>query len=128
MKFDNKKILKTALLEAREEIFCEPKYTFTKKDLVRLGEIGQFETGHAGIGNYEYSTAFVVFLPEKTNFIIEDTDKTGTHQLQTTEYYFDELIEEYQKKPDVFADGISRILKILINDKNLKDTLNTILS
>jgi len=123
----------TALREANEELRCNPYFEFRPKDIRPFKFVGYFdcvtqsETSH----NVEYSTAYVVAVPEDRNVSVWDTDKEGERKLEVRCVSLGELLEEFKNdknEPKSFADGASRILQKLVEERSLKSEFSELLA
>lgn len=127
-----------AIREANEEVhFIKSEFSFSKKHLRCIGEVGTFSTGldQPLAINREYSSFFLAEVPEGViqlsendnlqDFLyMEDTVGIGGQtidmkiealQLLT----FEELFKDYRLEPGKFADGIARVLKRLEKEPGL---------
>lgn len=112
----------TALREANEELKCDPSFEFRPKDMLSFKSVGYFDcvTKSEKSHNVEYSTAYVVSVPEDREVSVWDTDKEGERQLEVRRVSLEDLLQEYREKPTSFADGAGRILKKLDDEVGLK--------
>lgn len=112
-----------ALDEAKEELVCDPKVVFDKKQLHLLGEIGEFEAetvGKDGRRNFEFSSAFVLTIPKGCIVKIREKVRGKDEEQIPEKYTFDKLMRTFQETPDDFADGAARILKEIFQSLILK--------
>src|SRR5262245_37636481 len=102
----------TALREAREELLLKvdgKPYLIQAKDLVQVGEVGQFTCDEPT--NVEFSTAFVLYIPSEAE--VSDSPfeyRDGRVEwLPVSEIEWGELLNNYKVRTmGEFADGISR--------------------
>ena len=137
----------TARREANEEfcIIANPKFEFKDENIKCFGGLGSFKYGfdNSNIVNKEYSTFYLAFVPQEI-LIVQEDDKLekiiGVEDsigISGKEYEAEasklrlvtlpELLLNYIKKPNDFADGISRILTRLKDEPGTLKELNKIL-
>jgi hypothetical protein len=110
-------LLRTALQEAREEIKCKPSMIFTKKHLIPFGELCEFECNSKrtdGTYNREYSSVYLVGVPDNSEIFIWDSDRRGERKLKHVCLTLQELLNIYKENRDDFADGVTRVLDSVI--------------
>ncbi|MCI0420172.1 MAG: NUDIX hydrolase [Acidobacteria bacterium] len=102
----------TAVREANEELKCRPPYEFTRGDVHRFQDVGYFEceTRTDKAINIEFSTAYVVRIPEGHEVEVWDEDREGVRQLEVRKFTWFDLIKLFAEEPATFADGAGRIL------------------
>ena len=120
----------TALREAREEIWVAvdgQPHILTEADVCRFTQLGELAVDQPR--NVEYSTAFVVFLPESAdpdNQTVKLYDE-GASPFACRRLPLDQVRDEYRADPEDFADGASRILSWLDSNPQCEQALlNTI--
>ncbi len=136
----------TALREANEEIhFRNKTFVFSEKDLLLFDKIGNFDTGldSPNANNREYSSCFLAIIP-KTVLTLKENEDIAQHivcmdsvsvngeivdmpVVQIETLTLESIIKWFSAKPDEFADGISRVLKRLIDEPALLKSLQHIL-
>ncbi len=113
-------IVKTAIHEAREEIWLTvdgQPYIIPITDVHMFTDLGEMFVDQPM--NVEYSTGFVVFLPESTHpsdgtVKVFDDDLDGSVQeFDCQRVPLDTIRQSFRNNPDDFADGASRILSRL---------------
>lgn len=112
----------TAVREANEELKCDPVFEFRTKHIHRFRSVGYFECDnkHKRGHNVEFSTAFVVSVPEDRTVAVWDTDREGERQLEVKRFTLNALLSDFKNKKESFADGAGRILEKLLENSNLK--------
>jgi hypothetical protein len=125
-------IRKSAARETNEEVRLDPPRFFTPADFEQLGEVGEFtwEHGAAGKTNIEASTAFTVRLDLATSRMTACDPGGDRITLPEMVFYsLDELLARYRSEPAAFADGLARILKLIVEDagrgRNIENELRT---
>ena len=137
----------TAVREANEELKCTPVFQFQSKHFHRFQTVGFFtcDNKHARGHNVEYSTAFVVTVPNKHTVEVWDTDREGERKLEVKSTTLETLLTQYKKSKEIsgkankesnetnsenekFADGAGRILDELLNDPNLKNEFENLIT
>lgn len=117
----------TALREANEEIRLIG-FQFTAARLYRFGGYGDFESGtqEPGSSNVEYSTVFIVVLPQDradvqaVDTVTKDAAEVEIYNLPTQVWTIGALLSEYVQNPHRFADGLGRILSRLSKQPELR--------
>jgi len=125
--FDSRPLLEraafeTAIREANEELKCEPKFNFQRQHIFQFQSFGYFEcdTKSERGRNVEYSTAYFVAVPKNRNVAVWDTDSEGERQLEVKKFRLTELLNEFKKNKESFADGAGRILEKIVTDPSLQ--------
>jgi hypothetical protein len=75
----------------------------------------------------EYGTAFVLYLPEEVEVSESPCERRdGTVEwLPVQEIPWETLLDRYRtRKPEDFADGISRLLDHALNSDEIRDTID----
>jgi 8-oxo-dGTP pyrophosphatase MutT (NUDIX family) len=110
---------KTALREAREELWVTLSgnpYIIPKHHVCRFTDLGELSAGldDPTSKNVEFSTGFIVFLPGDAEVQVADEDVYGVIDiLEHKRLKLVELLQWFKKRPNVFADGATRILSQL---------------
>ncbi len=136
--------VETALREAREEMLLATggkPHLIQRGHLRQIGYVGQFEWGvdDPDTRNVEYSTAFVLCIPEGAAIAVPFEFRNGTIQesLPIRELGWEHLLELYQGsrlQPPAepfaqsefrqgFADGLARILDQALSSPQVRDDL-----
>lgn len=120
----------TALREANEELRCNPSFEFRPKDIRLFKSVGYFdcETKSERSHNVEYSTAYVVTVPQDRSVSVWDTDKEGERPLDVRRASLEGLLGEFKEAPTSFADGAARILRRLGEDSSLESEFRQLLA
>lgn len=125
----------TAIREANEEIRMVG-FQFTAAHLYRFGSYGDFESGTQvpGSHNVEYSTVFVVALPQgradvqAVDTVMKDSVEVEITDLPTRMWTIDALLNEYVQNSHRFADGIGRILSRLSKQPEMRQRFQDLAS
>jgi 8-oxo-dGTP pyrophosphatase MutT (NUDIX family) len=119
----------TAIREANEELKCEPQIHFQHQHIFRFQSFGYFEcdTISERGRNAEFSTAYFVAIPKSRQVTIWDTDIHGERELAVKKFGLANLLNQFQEKEEIFADGAGRILKKLIADPSLQKEFEQLL-
>jgi len=68
-----------------------------------------------------------VAIPKSRQVTIWDTDIHGERELTVKKFGLADLLNKFQEKQDIFADGVGRILKKLIADPSLQKEFERLL-
>jgi 8-oxo-dGTP pyrophosphatase MutT (NUDIX family) len=127
-------VIKTAIHEAREEIWLTvdgQPYIIPVTDVHMFTDLGEMFVNQPM--NVEYSTGFVVFLPNSTS-PTEGTVKVFDDDLDGSVQEFDcerillaTMRQNFRDNPDDFADGASRILSRLDDNPDFEQKLMRII-
>lgn len=120
----------TAVREANEELRCNPPFEFLPKHIHLFKSVGYFdcETKTDQSHNIEFSIAYLVTVPKDRDVSVWDTDKEGERKLEVKRFSLMELLNEFKKTPESFADGAGRILKKINEDSSLMSEFSELLA
>jgi 8-oxo-dGTP pyrophosphatase MutT (NUDIX family) len=118
-----------AVREANEELRCTPPFEFLRQHVRRFQSVGYFECWIKTLQgeNREFSTAYVVIVPENTEIAVWDTDKEGERKLEVRRFTLSELFDFFERERYSFADGAGRILLRLSKAPKLRSDFEQVL-
>ncbi|MBM3335842.1 hypothetical protein FJY63_14380 [Candidatus Sumerlaeota bacterium] len=121
--------------EAREEIHAQPTAEFRQEHFHQFKSVAHFHVESecrrddgTVTYNYEYSSVFAVVLnPRERIWFLDDCPKCNV-QSPAVPLGYEAMLNEFRTNPDKFADGSTRILRELIDNRDMVDELRLLLA